>query len=201
MSTRREDIKNTFWEDEDVDELSNSAVLLYLWSFTNPKCGMAGIYRCKRRGLCEGRLTKKQLDKALGELQAADLLHYLDGWLWVTGRVKNLSALNQNIARAIVRDVDALPDLHDYRAAFVARYADYGKLTHALSLAKKPPLAELGLTKPFPQPSDNGSETHSGGDGDGVRDGDSPNALKPETPSLHSPVSANVVATTGGGLS
>ena len=197
MSARREDILNTFWDDEAVDELSNSAVLLYVWSWTNQKCGMSGVYRCKRRALCEGRLTPKQLEKALEELQAANLLYRIDGWLWVVGRVKNLSGINPNMARAIVKDIDNLPDYHEFRAAFVAKYSGYSKLETAFTKAKPPmvPLAEHGLVKPFPKPLDNPSATDSGGDGG--RDGGSSEASQASSPP-HTFHRSNVVATTRG---
>ena len=135
MSARREDILNTFWDDEAVDVLSNHAVLLYLWSFTNPRCGMAGVYACKRRGLCDGRLTKAQLGKAIADLSEARFLFYVDGWVWVRSRVRHLSTINPNIARSIDRDLHGLPDAHEYRGAFWAEYHAHGKLTTAYGKA------------------------------------------------------------------
>ena len=132
MSARREDILNTFWDDETVDTLSNCSVLLYLWSFTNPRCGMAGIYACKRRGLCDGRLTKAQLTKALEQLADERFLFYVDGWVWVRSRVRHLSTINPNIARSIFRDLSGLPDAHDFAGAFWAEYHSHGKLINAV---------------------------------------------------------------------
>lgn len=163
MSARREDILNTFWDDEAVDDLSNSAVLLYLWSFTNTRCGMSGVYACKRRAICDGRLPAKTLDRVLAELADARMLFYLDGWLWVRARVKHLSALNPNIARAILRDLRGLPSTHEFRAAFVSEYVNYVSLKTQLAKAEQAPLDEQGLFKPFSQPSRNGSETYRGG--------------------------------------
>lgn len=140
MSARREDILNTFWDDEDVDALSNNAVLLYLWSFTNQRCGMAGVYACSRRGLCEGRLKPAPLEKALAELQAAGLLYYLEGWIWVCARVKRLSTINPNIARSIHRDVENAPEGHEFKSSFWGRYHDDARLKNAMEKA--------GLTMP-----------------------------------------------------
>jgi len=128
MSARREDVLNTFWEDEDVDALSNASVLLYLWSFTNPLCGMAGVYRCRRRALCDRRLTERQLDNALTELADGRFLFYTDGWVWVRSRVKNLSTVNPNIARAIRRDVQALPEGHPFAEGFWTEYGGDSRL-------------------------------------------------------------------------
>lgn len=135
MSARREDIINSFWDDEDVDQLGNNAVLLYLWSFTNPRCGLAGVYPCKRRAICDGRLPNGRLDKALSELASGRFLYYIEGWIWVRARVKNLSGINPNMARSIVKDVEALPDRHEFVGAFWSEYAKYGKLATAVGNA------------------------------------------------------------------
>lgn len=140
MSARREDILNTFWDDEDVDSLHNLSALLYLWSFTNPRCGMAGIYACRERAICEGRLTKAQLASALDELAESRFLYRIDGWLWVRSRVRHLSGIGTNVARSIHRDLCNLPDGHAFLAAFRTEYEGYGKLTK--------PLSEIGLEIP-----------------------------------------------------
>lgn len=136
VSARREDILNTFWEDEDVDELDNAAVLLYLWSFTNPLCGMSGIYRCRRRALADRRLTTRQLERALKQLADARFLYYADGWVWVRSRVKNLSAVNGNIARSIVNDIARLPAGHPFIEGFWNEYSADPRLRKAMSDGK-----------------------------------------------------------------
>jgi hypothetical protein len=42
---RREDFDNSLWSDPDFLALTPQARLLYIWSWTNPRCGMAGIYK------------------------------------------------------------------------------------------------------------------------------------------------------------
>ena len=69
--SRNENVDNSIWHDPDFDALSNAAQHFYLWSFTNPRCGMAGIYLCPRRQLLEGRLSDKNLDAVLAELADA----------------------------------------------------------------------------------------------------------------------------------
>lgn len=122
MSYRREDINNSIWDDEDFDALGNNAALLYIWSFTNPRCGMAGIYRVKRRHLCEGRLRGKALDAALAELAEARMLFYTDGFAWVRSRVKNMRTKGDPMKRSIRKDYDSLPPDHPFREAFCAEY-------------------------------------------------------------------------------
>lgn len=135
MSARREDVLNTFWDDEEIDRLSNPSVLLYLWSFTNPRCGMAGVYACRERAICEGRLTKRQLELALAELREGRFLFRVDGWFWVRSRVRHLSGIGRNVARAIDRDLANVPPAHPLIEAFWSEYGNYGRLTSAYSEA------------------------------------------------------------------
>lgn len=117
--SRREDVDNVIWQDADFDALSNEAQLLYLWSFTNPRCGMAGIYQVPRRQLLEGRLDSVALDAALDELAAARFAVYEDGVLWVRTRVKHLRTQSPQIAKSIATDLDKVPANHPLLAAFV----------------------------------------------------------------------------------
>jgi len=120
--SRREDIDNSIWEDEDFDSLSDDAALLYLWSFTNPRCPMAGLYKVKARSICEGRMTPARRDTALEELAKARFVFYIDGWLWVRSRVKHLRTRGQNIATSIIRDLEKVPAGHPIRLAFLTEY-------------------------------------------------------------------------------
>ena len=122
MSYRREDIKNAIWDDEDFDALSNDAALLYLWSFTNPRCGMAGVYRIKRRHLCEGRLSGDTLDSVLDEVARSGHLFYVAGYVWVRTRVKHLRTKGEPMLKSIAKDVTSLPPDHPFREAFVREY-------------------------------------------------------------------------------
>lgn len=124
MSYRREDIKNAIWDDEDFDSLSNPAALLYLWSFTNPRCGMAGVYRIKRRHICEGRLSGDHLDTALEELARSGHLFYVDQYIWVRTRVKHLRTKGGPMAKSIAKDIASLPHSHPFREAFIREYED-----------------------------------------------------------------------------
>lgn len=122
MSLRREDIDNAIWGDPDFDALSNEAALLYLWSFTNPNCGMAGIYKIAKRKILEGRLGDK-LDAALEELAKADFAIYQDGVLWVRSRVKHLRTKGEQMKRSIELDLEKLPEGHPLTERFREEYA------------------------------------------------------------------------------
>lgn len=122
---------NTIWDD--LDHLSNDAFMLYVWSWTNLKCGMAGIYPIPRRRLLEGRLEGAQLDAALAELEADDKLYYLDGVLWNKARVSHLSGfakgkLSGVITKAIEKDLRALDESHPLVVRFLGRYGGHPSL-------------------------------------------------------------------------
>ncbi|HEY6731938.1 MAG TPA: hypothetical protein VI039_13060 [Solirubrobacterales bacterium] len=128
---RHEDVVNTIWDD--LDHLSNNAFMLYVWSFTNTKCGMAGLYPVTRRTLLEGRLSGDDLDAALAELDADDKLFYVDGVLWNKARVSHLAGfkkgkLSDFIARAIIKDLKAVSSSNPLVARFIERYSGHPSL-------------------------------------------------------------------------
>ena len=137
---------NTFWDD--VDDLSDDAVLLYIWSWTNQKCGMAGLYKIPKRKLLEGRLSGERLDRALTELEEAGMLRYVDGVLWNCARVKRLSMVSDNIAKSIARDVAEVGD-NRLASEFIERYGSHPKLDPHLSLIR--PSAEPRLRSVEPK--------------------------------------------------
>lgn len=122
--SRLEDVNSAIWEDERFDELSPEGKLLYLWSFTNSRCGMSGVYRVKLKSIGEGCLPPKKRDEALKELEAADYLRYVDGFLWVRSRVKHLRSKGLKIARGVIRDIERVPEDHLLRAAFLTYYVE-----------------------------------------------------------------------------
>jgi hypothetical protein len=132
--SRREDIDNAVWSDEDYVSLSPDAKLLYLWSFTNPACGMAGLYKCDR-GLAayQTKLTPKRVDNAIRELSDAAFLYWEEGVIWVRSRVKYLRTKHDNILKSIAMDVSKIAEGHPLRVAFIEEYHDYGKLAPFLS--------------------------------------------------------------------
>jgi hypothetical protein len=133
---RNENVVNTIWDD--LDHLGDDAFMLYVWSFTNTKCGMAGMYPVTRRKLIEGRFDDARLDAALAELEADDKLFYVDGVLWNKARVSNLSGyedgkLSEFIARAIAKDLRSIPPSNPLLSQFLERYGSHPKLEGPLT--------------------------------------------------------------------
>lgn len=131
---RREDIVNSIWDE--LDDVENDALLLYLWSFTNPRCGMAGIYAVPKRKLVEGRLQEDALDEALAQLSERGLLEYVDGVLWCRARVKRLNTKTEQIAKAIAKDLAEIPAGHPLFTAFYEAYEGFEFGNSNLTLAR-----------------------------------------------------------------
>lgn len=163
--SRLEDVSTALWEDEDFDELSPEAKLVYLWSFTNDRCGMSGVYRVRRRSIAEGCLPPKRRDEALKELEDHDYLRYVEGWLWVRSRVKHLRTKGLKMARAVVRDIERVPAEHPLRAAFLTHYVEKTWVSKWLLEAKNE-----GLSIPHAQPMD-GLQGQGTGQGQGSGSG------------------------------
>lgn len=133
---RNENVVNTIWDD--LDHLGDDAFMLYVWSFTNTKCGMAGMYPVTRRKLIEGRFDGARLDAALAELEADDKLFYVDGVLWNKARVSNLSGykegkLSEFIAKSIAKDLRSITPSNPLLAQFIERYGNHPKLEGLLT--------------------------------------------------------------------
>lgn len=121
---RNEDVSTAIWEDEDFDALSDDAAFLYMWSFTNERCNMAGIYQVKSRHIIEGRMSQERRKVALEELAAARFVYYSDGWLWVRSRVKHMRTRGEKMAASVIKSVEKVPAHHPLRAAFLAEYLE-----------------------------------------------------------------------------
>ena len=161
---RREDVYTAIWEDEDFDGLSDDAAFLYLWSFTNYRCGMSGLYQVKARSICEGRMTPARREAALAELSEKRFVFYVDGWMWVRSRVKHLRSKGPTIITSIVSGVKALPESHPLRAAFLSEYLRNSWVSKGLQEAEfeDPSRGSLG---PHQGVHGNGSGTGKGKDG------------------------------------
>lgn len=166
--SRLEDVSTALWEDEDFDDLSPEAKLLYLWSFTNDRCGMSGVYRVKLKSIGEGCLPPKRRDEAIKELEEGEYLRYVEGFLWVRSRVKHLRTKGMKMARAVIRDIERVPAEHPLRAAFLTYYVEKSWVSSWLREAEKE-----GLSIPHAQPIDGlqGQGTGQGeGSGSGVKE-------------------------------
>lgn len=217
---RHEDFHNTFWGHPDVEELSADATLLFIWSWTNPRCGMAGIYEVGRRAMAECKVPIERLDSALEELAAAGKLFYQDGVLLIAKRVARLRTKSPQVAKSVVKDLLQIPDGHPLRGVWLHRYGRDSWLKAALSEAH----VNLGRTSTEAHGNphrhrDNLSLTHSslephqgllnsGSDSDSGRDGSQgakavdarkskrvdPNALPADFPAELVPVAEQVLA-------
>lgn len=120
--SRREDFDNGFWGDPDVYPLSAHGKLVYIWTWTNPLCNLAGIYEVHPGVIVDGtRLTERRVTQALEEITTAGLIAYDGRLLWVKGRIGQLGSRNPNVAKAIGKVLARLNG-HRYVAELRERY-------------------------------------------------------------------------------
>lgn len=117
--SRREDFDNGLWSKPEFEALSKDAGLLYIWSWTNTKVGMAGIYEVGRRAMTESKLELTELDGALAELEAYRFAFYEGGVLWVRARVKRLRPQSEQMAKSIARGLAAISREHPFFTSFI----------------------------------------------------------------------------------
>lgn len=131
---RREDIVNTIWDE--LDHLSDDALMLYVWSWTNLKCGMAGIYPITRRKLVEGRFDAGRLDAALAECETEGLLRYEKNVLWNVARVKRISGISEQMGKSIAKDLAEIAPSNSLLAAFLDKYGSHPQIKPHLTLTR-----------------------------------------------------------------
>ncbi len=129
------DVDVSLFSDDDFLALSASARWLYVWTFTNPRCNMAGLYKASVRiASMETGLAEHEVQSAITELEDARFVVYdPDGrWLWVRTRVKHIRSQNRNVAAAIVSAIRDLPRGHPFGPAFCQEYSgsDWGRGDH-----------------------------------------------------------------------
>jgi len=135
--SRREDVDNAVWSDTDFFRCTPEAKLLYLWSFTNPRCGMAGIYKVPLEVVALETGLAERTDTAMDELVAADFLAYEDEVLFVRSRVKHLRTRTPNVATSIGNDVQAINPAHSLRRRFLEMHPETGWLGEVLAGLKR----------------------------------------------------------------
>jgi hypothetical protein len=119
---RREMVVNTIWDTE-LSEVKPTAKLIYVWSFTNPACGMAGVYPMPVRMIAGSLdLERDETQVALDELCVARLLWHDGKWMWVRGRVKHIHSRTKQIAASIDKDLKVVPDGHPILNLFNEKY-------------------------------------------------------------------------------
>lgn len=130
--SRTEDFDNAFWTDPDVEVLSPEATWLYVWSWTNLRCGMAGLYRVSLRAMTESKVPLERIPAALEELAAGDFAYFEDNVLWVRSRVKRIRSKTRQIGTAVAKDVEKVPAGHPLRRRFLDYYGSEAWLSEAL---------------------------------------------------------------------
>lgn len=145
---RGEFVHNDIWEE--LEPLTQDAACLYLWSFTNSRCNMAGLYKVSERSMLESKVPARRLGKALQELEDLGFAFYRLPWLWVKGRIRRLHSTHKNIGKAVAKDVSQLEADHPLRVMLLERYAEKPWLKEFLG-----PLALESLkAKTLPTPSE-----------------------------------------------
>lgn len=171
--SRNEDIDNAIWSDPDFEALSEHATLLYLWSFTNPRCGMAGMYRVSIRGMTESKVPEEHIPDALAELADAGFAFYEGTLLWVRTRVKYLRAKSPQMAKSVANDLLKVPAEHPLRARFLKEYGSAKWLRDELKRTYAEGMGNLSA-KPVGKPNpDNVSRTSTEVPGTGTGTGSS----------------------------
>lgn len=146
--SRREDFDNSLWSDPDFLALSSEARMTYIWSWTNPRCGMAGIYKvAAAQAAFETGLPEDIVRCSLTELGEARFAFYVDNVLWVRSRVKHLRQKTRQIAVAIKNDLRRIADDHPLKREFLTAYAGHSWLSGELSSE-----ARLSLNNPSTDP-------------------------------------------------
>lgn len=106
---RSEDVLTSIWSDKDFLSLSGPARGVFLWSFTNSRTGVAGIYRVAPQLIAvESGWEGEQLEAALAELQAKRFLFYDGDVMFVRTRVKRLRTKSDTIAKSIGRALEEI---------------------------------------------------------------------------------------------
>jgi hypothetical protein len=137
---RINDVHDGIWSDPDFEDLTPNAKLVYLWSFTNPLCGPAGIYRVKaERVALDTGLSAEALQAAVAELEACTMLYFRDRVLWVRSRVRYLRTRTPQMAKGVAADLRRIPDDCPLQQAFRERYSQEAWLAPFLGGEDPPP--------------------------------------------------------------
>ncbi len=121
-----ENVKTSIWSD-DFAELDPLAKLLYLWSFTNPRCNAAGLYKVRPRAIMfETGIT--DLTAPLAELERGKYLFYADPWIFIRVRAKHYRTSGANVTKSMLSALEELPDGHPFIGMFLDEYSDNSRL-------------------------------------------------------------------------
>jgi hypothetical protein len=122
---RREDFDNALWSDPEFLALAPEARMTYIWSWTNPRCGMAGIYKvAPAQAALETGYPADVVTAAFGDLGASGFAFYEAHVVFVRTRCRRLRTKSQQIAKSVRNDLMAISDDHPLKAQFLSLYAD-----------------------------------------------------------------------------
>ena len=123
--SRYEFVETAIWSDPVYEALGPHAKLVYLWSFTNPRCNLPGIYKVTLRQIStETGIRPRRVEEALEELEAARLLYFDGTFIFVRSRVKYLHTTSSRTMKGIARDLSNLDERHQYVQAFLFMYQE-----------------------------------------------------------------------------
>lgn len=151
------DVDTAIWDDEDFLALSPVSRAVYMWSFTNGRVGMSGLYKVGRRAMqLETGWDERQIADALAELERERFVFFDGRVVFVRTRVKRLRMKSENIAKSILKDLEKLGD-HE----FVALFWEQNQREHWLVDARDKEIAK-GSIEPSKEPLE-GLGTSNGG--------------------------------------
>lgn len=121
------------WSRPSFKALSSDARLLYLWSWTNEKAALSGLYEASPRDLARaladsngepGEELERRLAAALRELAAKPLVLYDDdAWvIWVVGRVEH-ALRSPTVGKRMRMEYEECP-ASPLRGEFLATYGE-----------------------------------------------------------------------------
>jgi len=110
-------IHTHIWEDEWFIEQSSDGKILFMYLFTNYRASVAGIYLLPFRCIpFETGLSRKAVEKLLGEFAKAGKVYYEDGVIWVRNMRHYQDTGSSRLLPRIAKDIDAIPDCNIKRA-------------------------------------------------------------------------------------
>jgi len=114
--------ETSFWDDEDIQDLTPAEKLIYIWTFTNPNCRPSGIYKISiKTVMFHTGLPKKIFEGAWKGLKdrGKPLIYYDSDnkIIWVIGKFKQILAGfkgNKNMISSVKHDIE------EFRNSFVS---------------------------------------------------------------------------------
>lgn len=136
---RNEDFANGTWSMSAFDDLSPEAAWLWIWSWTNPRCGVAGLYDVGKRAMTESKVDATQLDRALTELATAPehfRVLYEEGVMFVWSRMARWRSKTEPCVRAVVKELEEVGVNHPLRVRWLEVYGEAAWLVRGLKRLK-----------------------------------------------------------------